>query len=222
MATCPNKEMYSLYLDKELSSSKSLSYERHLEECAECKNQLNKVKSIQQSLQSLTIDYDAEEGYKKLKDRMRYKTVTSSQRPFSTSTFFVRFTSVAAAVLLFSIIVPVLRSSREKNTQDSMILTSYSLNPLVSGESNVDSALMLDRGVVFEETLAYHKLITESRYGQVVTTEFFKYPVVDYFEPQMFKVQPVVEINCLDVPSSTIVEEQDLFGFSQPVFLLRE
>ncbi len=222
MSTCPNKEMYSLYIDKELSHSKCLSFEKHLEGCEECQNQLNNTKALQSALQSLNVEYDSEEGYRKLKERMHYRDVTTPQRPFSSATFFIRFASVAAAVLLISVVIPVVRFMNRGTPDVNAMLAFYTMNPLINDSEIEDCMLMTQRGVILDEEIALVKLTSGSTYGHAVTMKVFEYPKIDYFKPQIFDVHPLIAIKCIDVPTTTIVEEKDIFGFSKPVFLLRE
>ena len=82
MSTCPELDLLSVYIDKELPRQYEQKLEEHLSTCSECKNQLNKMQFLHSTLQEDVCaisfsDSELDESFLRLKTKMNYKSVTT-------------------------------------------------------------------------------------------------------------------------------------------------
>ena len=52
MSTCPEKDIHSVYLDNELPPVYIKEYEAHVSQCAQCKNELERIKALRDNLRA--------------------------------------------------------------------------------------------------------------------------------------------------------------------------
>ena len=86
MSTCPNFDLYSVYLDQEMSESIAQTFSKHLEECTECKSNFSRLRSLHKALcsDSQSLSYSKtkmDESFNKLCVVMNYKAVTKKAQP---------------------------------------------------------------------------------------------------------------------------------------------
>ena len=121
MSFCPNKDIHSVYLDNELPKEHKIKYEKHLEECAECRKELAKLRAVH-----YVFEYDAEsvtpdeqflkDSYERLMIKMSYNKNTGKNKknPILHFTYIVS----AAAAVMFALIIPV--GLRKNNTEPQL------------------------------------------------------------------------------------------------------
>ena len=52
MSTCPEFDLYSVYLDHEMPNNLKHDFSKHLDECAECKSRFSRLNTIHTALRS--------------------------------------------------------------------------------------------------------------------------------------------------------------------------
>ena len=120
MSTCPEKDIHSVYLDNELPPVYIKEYEAHVNQCAQCKNELERIKALRDNLRAdaaaiALSSADLEKSFERLQARMSYAKVTASS---NVHRFFVPKWAIgaAAAVIVAAIALPM-RSRTEKNAE---------------------------------------------------------------------------------------------------------
>ncbi len=117
MSTCPDKDLYSAYVDGELPSPWKEKLESHFENCTDCKKLLKKYQRIQVLMQnSSTPQLNLEDSFLKLQARKQKAEFTkridftqTEEKPnwFSTTVKIPMPLVVAAAMFLF-VFTPIL------------------------------------------------------------------------------------------------------------------
>ena len=111
MSTCPDLDLYSVYLDNELPEQYKESLESHLAECSECRKKFEKMKSLHEILASdsskiVISDKALENSFEKLQARRSYKKYMKimSRR---NDIFFRRVLPAMAAALVIALVLPI-------------------------------------------------------------------------------------------------------------------
>lgn len=96
------KDMISLYIDRELEDEEKLLFEKHIEQCENCKKEFEEYKKIINMLQNLTEE-EPPKGYcKRLHEKLLNVKLQSKA---NTRSRWIKYSSIAAAfVLIFSTI----------------------------------------------------------------------------------------------------------------------
>lgn len=122
------KQKISLYLDNELTEEEKHSFEKHIEECDDCRLELNKIKNIVLELNSIKIE-ELPSGYcKSLREQL--EAVDRSKKKAIINWNWRRYSLVAAA-LVFVLMVPLaldmmgLGNFRSKTTSNDMGVQDY-------------------------------------------------------------------------------------------------
>ncbi len=222
MSTCPSNNIHSLYVDNELNQSLRHNFENHLNSCDTCKKQVAQYLEMRNKLQSLNEQIDVEEGFERLKTRFSYKTNIAPHRTLSFAAFVLKLSPVLAAVAIFALFVPLINSSVDENIATHSYSNS-SLNEYYVFPSSVSNevAPMQQKGVVVEDAITLSRI--NSKCGKLYAVEIDpgKFIEMDVFMPANIKESDFIDIILFDTPS-LVLHETDDFGFSHPVFLLRE
>lgn len=111
MSTCPDFDLFSVYLDNELPEQYREKIESHLSECDKCRKEFDKMKAIHESLakdsDSIIITEKAlEDSFAKLQARRsynRYKNHTNRRNDI----FMRRVLPAMAAALVIAVVLPI-------------------------------------------------------------------------------------------------------------------
>lgn len=154
MSTCPEKDILSIYLDKELPQAYVAELENHVESCPKCKARLEKLKAMHQSLsddsKSFVFDQKMlDDSYSRLQARLSYSSVTKKAVPFKTNKFKTAIlstaTGVAVAAALVAIILPGYvktgTSSKQFNDSQFQPVARTQLQPPSLAEVKVDGQI---------------------------------------------------------------------------------
>ncbi len=220
MSICPDKINISLYVDNELNHSHKKSLEKHLDTCEHCSKQLAQYKNIRRNLNLLSTEYNTETGYERLKTRQRYKSYLTSYRVSKDPLFFIKLTPVLAAAAVLAVLLPLTGffSGLRSSPQDTPVLANNVLgNYLFPSVNAITIAPMQERGVVADDAIAGSR-ISETHTVMLDATTLTE---IDVFKPAALKNNNPIEIIMFDSPA-LVLHETDTFGFSIPVFLLRE
>lgn len=113
MSFCPSKDIHSVYLDNELPEIYKAEYEAHVNSCAKCKAELEKLKALHEVLQhdSKNITPDShfiDESYDRLMVKLSYSKNTGrkSENKFNLKNIGY-VASAAAAAAVFALVVPM-------------------------------------------------------------------------------------------------------------------
>lgn len=111
MSTCPDLDLYSVYLDNELPEQYKESLESHLAECSECRKKFEKMKSLHEILASdsskIVISNKAlENSFEKLQARRSYKKYMKNMSRRN-DIFFRRVLPAMAAALVIALVLPI-------------------------------------------------------------------------------------------------------------------
>lgn len=114
MSICPDKDLYSAYLDGELLSPWKEKLEAHMEECPKCRAVLDSYKNIHTLLSAKTIpEPDYEASFSALCEKRRYAAVRSAVADRDRLSWFSKSVSIpvpllAAAAMILFVFTPIL------------------------------------------------------------------------------------------------------------------
>ncbi|PIE97521.1 MAG: hypothetical protein CR988_07265 [Treponema sp.] len=121
MSICPDKIIYSEYLDDELPSPWKEKMEKHIKECADCDSTLKKFTMISEAMHSddVSENFDSDASYERLKVKFKqgyttYIPETRSQS-FWKSSIKLPLPAIAAAVLAVVLLPTVFFVSKNQN-----------------------------------------------------------------------------------------------------------
>ncbi len=220
MSTCQSEKVCSSYVDNELSQSLKHSFEKHMSACEHCAQKVKKYSEIRSTLRSGNESYNTEEGYNRLKDRMSFKAnVNPPRQHTSVISMLVRVLPAVAAAVIVAVLLPRIQHGRRENQEN---LEYYPSSLLVERYFYSDGdafgvAPMQLTGVILEQPLMLLSLDSHA-YVSIDPTKFTE---IDVFKPKNLTNNEPIEIILFDSPA-VVLQETDNFGFSNPVFLLRE
>ncbi len=223
MSICQDKNILSMYVDNELTESEKSSFEKHLQECEACSKQVSQYNSLRNDLQSIEFEYDNDAGYKRLMARKSYKSHIAPYGSNRDPYFISRLTPFLAAAAILAVLFPLLNvfSDKTDTTQHTASLdaslTSGNFFPTVN---SVQIAPIQEKGIVVEEPIVQARISSRSAFLRTLTFDGAKLTEFDVFKPSELSNKPI-DIILFDSPA-TVLHETDHFGFSNPVFLLRE
>ncbi len=180
MSTCPDFNLYSVYLDNELNGTHSQAFSDHLKECPICRKRYSRIKNIRDAFQqdSRFIDLsqkDTEDSFKRLCVIMNYKAVTKkADTPLSFKTLKILSPALAAA-FLFALILP-LRLSTVNDIPHTIF----------PQQSNFDVSLINNKGVIADKTLS-SVFGNSNRLQKVSSLDFSNTSIssIDVFKPSL-------------------------------------
>ncbi|MDP3387149.1 MAG: DUF4349 domain-containing protein [Eubacteriales bacterium] len=122
------KQKISLYLDNEMTDEEKHLFEQHIDECSECRLELDKIKNIVLELKSIKIE-ELPSGYcKSLREQL--EAVDRSKKKASITWNWRKYSLVAAALVVV-LMVPLaldmigLGNFRSKTTSNDMGVQNY-------------------------------------------------------------------------------------------------
>jgi len=122
------KQKISLYLDNELTEEEKHLFEQHIDECDDCRMELNKIKNIVMELKRIKIE-ELPLGYcKSLREQL--EAVDQSKKKSKTNWNWRRYSLVAAALVLV-LMVPLaldmmgLGNFKSKTTSNDIDIQGY-------------------------------------------------------------------------------------------------
>jgi len=144
MFTCPENDLLSVYVDKELPAEFVKEFEDHIASCEKCKLKVQNMQKLHSVLksdsESLHLDdVFLNQSFERLQSRMRYQKVVSQIKEDSTKPLIMKIIPAAAAAAVFAVMLFVpLQLSASKNTQSSNSLQIVKRqNALPIAQSNV-------------------------------------------------------------------------------------
>lgn len=148
MFTCPNKDVHSIYLDNELPAEYIAEYEAHVNNCAKCQAQLNKLRGLNSffTADSKALSFsenDKKDSFDRLQARLSYKKVTHRTIDFSKASKGIvkdMFIGAAAAAVI-AVILPLRQAGVQHPTQDFTPIARMTSFNLPSAVVNADEKL---------------------------------------------------------------------------------
>ena len=131
MSTCPDLDLYSVYLDNELPEQYKESLESHLAECSECRKKFEKMKAMHEILTSdssqiVISDKALENSFEKLQARRSYnKYIKNKNR--RNDIFFRRVLPAMAAALVIALVLPIRMLGGDTTIQQPTLKTYTAL-----------------------------------------------------------------------------------------------
>ncbi len=221
MSTCPSNNIHSLYVDNELSQSLRHNFEKHLTTCDSCSKKVEQYKNIHKDLRSLDVTPDVEEGYKRLKARLSYKTHLAPYGSARDPNFVFKVTPFLAAAAILAVFFPLMNLFTEKdfNTQTQAVTIH---NGFFFPSVNTSQIVPIQsKGIVLDEDITMARINAHEYSLFDVDLDASELTEVDVFKPNTLKDDIAIEIILFDSPA-LVLHETDNFGLSNPVFLLRE
>ena len=140
MSTCPDLDLYSVYLDNELPEQYKESLESHLAECSECRKKFEKMKAMHEILASdssqiVISDKALENSFEKLQARRSYnKYIKNKNR--RNDIFFRRVLPAMAAALVIALVLPI-RMLGNNTTIQQPTLKTYTALPEMAHNTGI-------------------------------------------------------------------------------------
>jgi len=193
MSLCPSKDIHSVYLDNELPEVYKAEYEAHVNSCAACKAELNKLKAVREVFQNdsnqITPDsHYLDKSYERLMVKMSYSKNTGIQNKrnhsFKNITYFA---SAAVAAAVVAVVLPVRMNGAKGVTPSSVVSVNngttlsngMSASALVASGNNVSFNSGNSRvisGNINESVLTSSNQGTNASAGNMIRD-------VDFFRP---------------------------------------
>ena len=151
MSTCPDLDLYSVYLDNELPEQYKETLESHLAECGECRKKFNKMKSVHDILaadssQIVISEKALEDSFTKLQARRSYNAYVKKTSKRN-EIFFRRVLPAMAAALVIALVLPI-RLLSENTTLQLPTLKSYTAIPEMAHKTGITMDKSLIKSVV--------------------------------------------------------------------------
>lgn len=189
MSTCPEFDLYSVYLDHEMPNNLKHDFSKHLDECAECKSRFSRLNTIHTALrsdsQTLTLSKtQTEESFKKLCIVMNYKAVAKKAHPDLFIKTLKFLSPALAAVMVFAFILP-LRLLNSPNTQHTFITPN----------TNASASLINTRGIIVDNSLS--AVLSNARnFQQISSLDFSNTSIssIDIFKPALSNDSITIQI----------------------------
>ena len=140
MSTCPDLDLYSVYLDNELPEQYKESLESHLAECSECRKKFEKMKSLHEILAAdsskiVISDKALENSFEKLQARRSYKKYMKNMSRRN-DIFFRRVLPAMAAALVIALVLPI-RMLGGSQTVQPTTLKAYTALPEMAHNTGI-------------------------------------------------------------------------------------
>lgn len=133
MSTCPEKDIHSIYIDRELPEIYLEKYEEHVKNCPSCQEELSKLRFLKQEFKkdSESLEKSQEEidsSYERLLTRLSYSKVTNKNpkgkiKTLSFSSNFRAYwkyiTGGVAAAAVLALLLPVKNTVLNKNNSQN-------------------------------------------------------------------------------------------------------
>lgn len=170
MSTCPEADLFSVYLDNELPKQYCDDLQNHIESCDSCKNYFNKLKATKKliSSDSTAIQYtQMEDGFARLQARKSYAfVVAKTKRTNENFTKWAVPMGLAAAVLaIFVLPLTIISNSKQINSNVNLNTQSVLQGQQVS--------LINETGIYKEPTLPA-KHIPAANYDDIIAIDVFR------------------------------------------------
>lgn len=131
MSTCPDKDLYSVYIDGELSSPWKEKLESHLKNCSKCKAILDSYIKIKNRLRNTEIpELDIEKSFLKLCKKRKHKSPKAPTSWFYKSVKVPLPALVAAALFLF-VFTPIIIFNTRQPSQSAEGLIVSNFKPIM-------------------------------------------------------------------------------------------
>jgi hypothetical protein len=118
------RQKISLYLDNQLLGEEKEEFELHIQECSECRNELEKIKNIVSELNAIPLE-ELPEGYcKKLHKRLTVLEAEKKKRKIG-NWHWKKYSLVAAALILILIVPFALKMQMPLTKQSNEMAQDY-------------------------------------------------------------------------------------------------
>ncbi len=131
MSTCPNKDLYSAFVDGEVPSPWKEKLESHLEICAECRKTAESYKSLKEKIKnSTTPEINLEDSFARFESRKLSKAIREEgkeKKPnWFTSSIKIPIPAFAAAALFLFVFMPVLIINTKKpEVRNEIVIANF-------------------------------------------------------------------------------------------------
>ncbi len=173
MSTCPDFDLYSVYLDNELPEQYKETLESHLNECSTCRAKFEKMKAVhnilaQDSSSIVISDKALEDSFTKLQAKRSYnKYIKKTNR--RNDIFFRRVVPAMAAALVLALVIPLRLANRQDTTFQPMQST-FSFLPEVMRQSGLKTSKGLNLKPVSVSTSADNNALKPAIYNTDLTS----------------------------------------------------
>ena len=123
MSTCPDLDLFSVYLDNELPEQYKETLESHLAECEKCREKFNRMKAVHEALSNdsanIVISENAlEDSFAKLQARRSYNRYVKNTNKRN-DIFLRRVLPAMAAALVIALVLPLRLLGGNDQTQQA-------------------------------------------------------------------------------------------------------
>ncbi len=122
MSTCPNKELFSAYIDDEVGSPWKEMLDAHLEECSECRKVYTQYQSLHLTFQKEAAvgvhDFDCARFFETISDKRAAVIGKHTEKKYSFRP--AKVISIAAAAAVLVLCTPVLFQLKNNNSPFSV------------------------------------------------------------------------------------------------------
>ena len=135
MSICPNKDLYSVYIDGELPSPWKEKLEAHLKDCSECRTVLNSYEELSRKIAAtkppnLNMNESFLRLCEKRKNTLNTGNFKNKKENWLYKTVKIPIPALAAAALFLFVFTPVLFMTIKKTTENESVVIS-NFKPIV-------------------------------------------------------------------------------------------
>ncbi len=130
MSTCPNKDLYSAFVDNEVQSPWREKLETHLQDCKKCNEIVESYRNLKDKLKtSNNPDLDIEESFKRYERKKQF--IDIRKETVANTTWFNRTIKIpipaltAAAIFLFVFMPLIIFSIQRPNEQAQIVVSNF-------------------------------------------------------------------------------------------------
>ena len=222
MSTCPDLDLYSVYLDNELPEQYKETLESHLAECSECRKKFEKMKSVHEILASdssqiVISDKALEDSFTKLQARRSYKKYIKNTNRRN-EIFFRRVLPAMAAALVIALVLPI-RMLGGNTTLQQPVLKSFFTMPEMAHQTGVTLEKGLNLKSVSTATSADSAALQNTIYNTDLTSALQSQILasIDIFGSDIKTNKIQITIDLSNVSGITTSEKDNMRLFQIPV-----
>lgn len=176
MSFCPTKDIHSVYLDNELPEVYAKQYEAHVQNCPDCKKQLEIIRSLHVSLSADSKAISPDEhfldgSYERLMLKMSYSknAKKSAEKRYARPAFYIPIAAAASALL--ALLIPV-RANKTDSAAGNVVASASAgsvSSPIVSFSASANN-VSFDSGKNVVVSGNIHETVNSSR-GQTINNQ---------------------------------------------------
>lgn len=164
------RQKISLYLDEQLSKEEKMEFESHINECTDCKDELEKIRNVVKTLNEIPLE-ELPEGYCK-NLHVRLKEVAEKNVPakkkWSWNGNWKKYTAIAAAVLIVLSAPTMLNLINQTSMKSADVATSNEMYNISQGKAIAPAYDNRDSLVTSEQPAYEESYGTDGKTGNII------------------------------------------------------